>query len=65
MIQTSENTMSKRKTRAGKILTGMVTAVLVGSAIAKIAGVPAMVDGLNHAGIPPGAIIPIAALPSG
>src|SRR5262249_59286527 len=37
-------------------------ATLLGSAIAKIVGVPQMVDGLTHAGVPRGAILPIAVL---
>src|SRR5689334_3393858 len=45
-----------------RIPTGLVTLILVGSAVAKIVGVPAMVDPLAHAGIPRGAIVPIAAL---
>ena len=44
------------------ILRGIVTLTLVASAIAKIAGVPQMVDGLTHAGIPHSAIVPIAIL---
>ena len=47
---------------AGAVLTGIVTLALVGSAIAKIAGVPKMVDGLIHAGIPAAAVVPIAVL---
>jgi hypothetical protein len=53
---------SKSKVRAARILTGLVAVMLVGSAAAKIVGVPVMVDTLVHAGIPPGAIKPIAAL---
>lgn len=44
------------------ILTGIVTVVLLGSAIAKIVGAPQMVEGLTHAGIPHDAIVPIAVL---
>lgn len=56
------NTTSKRNLWAGRILTGMVTLVLVGSAIAKLAHLPRMVDGLTRAGIPQAAMLPIAAL---
>jgi hypothetical protein len=53
---------SKRETLAGRVLTGIVTLILLGSGAAKIAGVPKMVDGLTHAGIPQAAIVPIAIL---
>jgi len=53
---------SRRRIWAARILTGLVTVALSGSAIAKITGAAAMVDGLIRAGIPRGAIIPIAAL---
>jgi hypothetical protein len=53
---------SKRDIWAGRILTGIVNMILVGSSIAKIAGVPKMVEGLTHAGIPQAAILPIAVL---
>ena len=62
MNMNSNNSTSKVKLWAGRIFTGLVTLALVGSAIAKIAGAPAMVDGLTHAGIPRGAIVPIAVL---
>jgi len=62
MNRISGSNLSKRKMWAGTILTAIVTVILVGSAIAKIAGVPQMVDGLLHAGIPRGAIVPIAVL---
>jgi DoxX-like family len=58
----SESNLSKRKMWAGTILTAIVTVILIASAIAKIAGAPQMVDGLMHAGIPRGAIVPIAIL---
>src|SRR5215510_2200401 len=58
----SESNLSKRKMWAGTILTAIVTVILIASAIAKIAGAPQMVDGLMHAGIPRGAIVPIAVL---
>jgi hypothetical protein len=50
------------QTRAGMIVSGLVTLALLGSGIAKISGAPAMVDGLVHAGIPQAAILPIAIL---
>lgn len=53
---------SKRNKWTGRILTGVATVALVGSAIAKIAGVAKMVDGLTAAGIPQAAILPIAVL---
>ncbi len=56
------NTISNKTIWAGRILTGVVTLALVGSAITKIAGVPKVVDGLTRAGIPASAIVPIAAL---
>ena len=62
MNMNSNNSTSKVKLWAGRMFTGSVTLALVGSAIAKIAGAPAMVDGLTHAGIPRGAIVPIAVL---
>src|SRR5262252_2541586 len=62
MNRISERNLSKGKVWAGMSLTGIVTVVLLGSAIAKILGVPQMVDGLTHAGIPRGAILPIAFL---
>jgi len=62
MNRVSDSNLSKGKMWAGMILTGVVTVILLGSAIAKIAGVPQMVDGLTHAGVPRGAIVPIAVL---
>jgi len=59
---TAVSTTSKKTIWAGRILTGVVTLALVGSAITKIAGVPKVVDGLTRAGIPANAILPIAAL---
>ena len=58
----SAGNVTKRANRAGRILTGIVMLVLLGSSAAKIAGVPRMVDGLIRAGIPPAAIVPIAIL---
>ncbi len=58
----SRNYTSRRMLWAARILTGLVTVALLGSAIAKIAGAAAMVDGLTRAGIPRAAIVPIAAL---
>jgi hypothetical protein len=62
MNRISESDVSKRKMWAGTILTAVVTVILIASAIAKIAGVSKMVDGLTHAGIPRRAIVPIAVL---
>src|SRR5262249_58851617 len=58
----SKSILKKGKIGGGMFLTEIVTATLLGSAIAKIAGVPQMVDGLTHAGIPRGAVVPIAVL---
>src|SRR5262245_24480875 len=62
MNRISESHLSKGKVWAGTSLTGIVTVALLGSAIAKILGVHQMVDGLTHAGIPRGAILPYAVL---
>ena len=43
-------------------LSGLVALALIGSASAKIAHAPKMVEGLLHAGIPAGVILPIALL---
>jgi len=43
-------------------LTGVVSLALIGSAVTKLAGVPKVIEGLTHAGIPADAIIPIAVL---
>ena len=60
------NTISRNASTAklwlARILTGVVTVALVGSATAKIAGATIVVEGLTRAGIPRGAIVPIAAL---
>jgi hypothetical protein len=52
----------QRNTRTGWILTGLVTAILLASGTAKLAGAHKMVDGLVRAGIPGRAIVPIAIL---
>jgi hypothetical protein len=62
MKTVSAGSASKRNIWAGRILTGMVALVLLGSGIAKIAGAPKMVQGLIRAGIPEAAILPIAVL---
>jgi hypothetical protein len=62
MHTNSENQTSKIILWAGRFLTGFVTLALLGSATAKIAGAPRMVDGLTRAGIPGEAVLPIAAL---
>jgi DoxX-like protein len=53
---------SRVKLWISRIFTGIITMALVATAIMKIAHVPKMVDGLTHAGLPEGAIIPIAVL---
>src|SRR5262245_42511293 len=62
MNRISQTNLSNPRKWAGTILTGLVTVILIASAVAKIGGVPQMVDGLTHAGIPRGAIVPIAVL---
>lgn len=62
MKTVSAGSASKRDLWAGRILTGMVTLILLGSGTAKIAGAPQMVRGLIRAGIPVAAILPIAVL---
>jgi len=46
----------------GRILTGLVTLALLGSAIGKIAGASKMVDGLTRVGIPRALVSPIGVL---
>lgn len=62
MKTNSHGDVSKREIWAGRILAGLVTLMLVGSAGAKLTGAPKMVAGLTHAGIPAAAIVPIAML---
>lgn len=54
--------ISRRQLWAGRILRTVVTCALVGSATAKVVHAPKMVADLMHAGIPQGAIVPIAVL---
>lgn len=51
-----------KKLWASRILTGVVTVALAVTAAMKIGGAPKMVDGLTRAGIPAGAVLPIALL---
>ena len=51
-----------KKLWVSRILAGMVTAALAVTAAMKIGGAPKMVDGLTRAGIPEGAVLPIAFL---
>lgn len=54
---------NNKKLWVSRILTGMVTIALGMTAAMKISGVPKMmVDGLMRAGIPNGAVLPIACL---
>jgi hypothetical protein len=62
MSTSSKREFSTTRLWAGRILTGIITFILLGSAIAKLAGAPQMVEGLKRAGIPGGAILPIALL---
>lgn len=50
------------KVWVSRVFAGMVTLTLVASALMKITHVPMMVDALVHAGIPTGAVLPIAIL---
>jgi hypothetical protein len=47
---------------AGRLLAVLVTVAFLGSATAKLAHVPKVSEELTHAGIPQGAIVPIAIL---
>ena len=60
MASISVRSETKEKQWVSKIPTAMVTLILLGSGVAKIARLPIMVDGLIQAGIPHGAILPIA-----
>jgi DoxX-like protein len=51
-----------KKLWVSRILIGMVTVALAVTAAMKIGGAPKMVDGLTRAGIPKGAVLPIAFL---
>src|SRR5262245_9661155 len=62
MNRISKSNLSKGKVWAGTSLTGIDTGVLLGRAIAELLCGPQLVDGLTHAGIPRGAILPIAVL---
>jgi hypothetical protein len=53
---------AKLTTWAIRILTTLVTLPFILSGIAKLIGVPAVVEGLTKAGIPGGAILPIGLL---
>ena len=53
---------SKFKTWASRVFAGIITLALVGSATAKFMHAAKMVDGITHAGIPAGDIVPIALL---
>jgi hypothetical protein len=46
----------------GRGVMALVAVVLTGSAVAKIAHVPKVIEGLTHSGIPEGAILPIGIL---
>jgi hypothetical protein len=54
--------MKTKQNWAGRILTALVTLILLASAAAKISGGPRMLESLVHAGIPRAAIVPIAML---
>ena len=62
MTPTSETNSSKARLWAGRILGVFVTLAFMGSAISKLAHVPKVIEELTRAGIPEGAIVPIAIL---
>lgn len=62
LMRMNNVTIPKWQQWASRIMTGFATLALAGSAAAKIAHVPHMVDGLTKAGIPAAAIVPIALL---
>jgi hypothetical protein len=47
---------------SGRILTALATAAFVGSSVTKLVQVPKVIEGLIHAGIPAGDILPIGVL---
>jgi hypothetical protein len=57
-----DTSFSPRQLPIGRLITGVASAIILISATSKIAGVPRMVNGLIHAGIPVAAILPIAVL---
>ena len=61
-MNTGNETIPNWKRWAGRLMTGFATVALAGSATAKMAHVPQIVDGLTKAGIPAGSILPIALL---
>jgi hypothetical protein len=61
-MTSSEASGPKVRRRVGALLAVLVTLGFLGSAIAKLAHVPNLSEKLIHAGIPQGAIVPIAIL---
>ena len=61
---TSINTQPVSKVRlwTGRVLGTLVTFAFLGSGITKLAHVAPVIDQLTHAGLPPGAILPIGIL---
>jgi len=61
---TSSNEMTRFNARlwVGRVLGALVTLAFLGSAVSKLAHVPKVVEELTRAGIPEGAIVPIAIL---
>jgi len=62
MKSTNEANPSKARTWAGRVLGVFVTLAFMGSAISKLAHLPKVIEELTRAGIPEGAIVPIAIL---
>jgi hypothetical protein len=60
-----DTSVSRRQLRLGRLITGVASAIILMSATGKIAGIPKIVGGLIHAGIPTAAILPIAVLELG
>jgi hypothetical protein len=62
MKPTNEANVSKARPWAGRVLGFLVTLVFIASAMLKLARVPKVIEELTRAGIPEGAIVPIAIL---
>jgi hypothetical protein len=54
--------MTKARIWVSRVFTVIIALALTATAVMKLARVPKMVDGLTHAGIPAGAVTPIALL---
>jgi hypothetical protein len=58
----SEHRISRISLRSGQALSGLTAAIVMVSAAGKMAGLPKVVEGLTHAGIPRQDLVPIAGL---